>query len=263
MKERKYRDNLILSVARSLYDATAYAALAMRPTAHAVIYLLVFSLVCASIAAIPVARKIDVSLERAGRYFRTDFPDFVFTPEGFNAKGRLPVISIDEERFIWVFDPSGKTDHSILNDYPRGIYLSNEGVLYKKNEIETRHYSLDALKQYAPIAKRDVERLISYHWVLTAAITAFILVFSVLAKYLSALFVALIGLAGFALAQRQVPFNILFRLSMYSLTLPIIIKTASSATEMDIPWFFIIYYGIAVFYLIRGVGVIRTLPPEG
>lgn len=263
MSTEKHEVNLLASVARSLYDAGAYAVLSLRPTAHALVYLLVFSLLCASIAAIPVAREINASLEQAGRSFSTDFPDFIFTPEGFKVKGKLPVISADEERFLWVFDPSGRTNESVLDGYPKGVYLSNEGVLYKKNEFETRHYSLEALKQYAPIAKADVERLISYHWVLTAVIVLFFLAFSVLAKFFSALIVALLGLAGCALGRRRASFDVLFRLAMYALTLPIIVKTAASVAKIDIPWFFIIYYGIAVFYLVRGIGRIEPLPPDG
>ncbi len=263
MSAEKNDGNLLASVARSLYDAGAYAALALRPTAHALAYLLVFSLLCASIAAAPVAREINASLEQAGRSFSTDFPDFIFTPEGFKVKGKLPVISADEERFLWVFDPSGRTNASILDGYPKGVYLSNEGVLYKKNEFETRHYSLEALKQYAPITKADVERLISYHWVLTSVIVLFFLAFSVLAKFFSAFIVALLGLAGLAVGRRRVPFDVLFRLAMYALTLPIIVKTSASVAKIDIPWFFLIYYGIAVFYLVRGIGRIEPLPVGG
>ncbi len=263
MSAEKNDGNLLASIARSLYDAGAYAALALRPTAHALAYLLVFSLLCASIAAVPVAREINASLEQAGRSFSTDFPDFIFTPEGFKVKGKLPVISADEERFLWVFDPSGRTNASILDGYPKGVYLSNEGVLYKKNEFETRHYSIEALKQYAPITKADVERLISYHWVLTSVIVLFFLAFSVLAKFFSAFIVALLGLAGLAVGRRRVPFDVLFRLAMYALTLPIIVKTAASVAKIDIPWFFLIYYGIAVFYLVRGIGRIEPLPVGG
>jgi len=263
MSAEKNDGNLLASVARSLYDAGAYAALALRPTAHALAYLLVFSLLCASIAAVPVPREITASLEQAGRSFSTDFPDFTFTNNGFKVKGKLPIISADEERFLWVFDPSGRTNASILDGYPKGVYLSNEGVLYKKNEFETRHYSLEALKQYAPITKADVERLISYHWVLTAVIVLFFLAFSVLAKFFSAFIVALLGLAGRALGLRRVPFDVLFRLAMYALTLPIIVKTSASVAKIDIPWFFLIYYGIAVFYLVRGIGRIEPLPVGG
>ncbi len=258
MNDTKREENLIKSVIRSLYNFGAYAALTRRSTGQALAYLLVFSLLCAVIAAVPLTREINATLIEAGRSFSSGFPDFTFTPNGFKVKGALPVISAEDQNFIWVFDPSGKTDKSILDGYQKGVYLSNEGVLYKKSVYETRQYSLDSIREYAPITKHDVERWISYHWVLTAFIVFFFLAFSVAAKIFSALIVSLLGLFACALTKRRAAFDLLFRLAMYALTLPIIIKTAAAAAKIDIPWFFVIYYGIALFYLYRGIA---TIPP--
>ncbi len=263
MNDTKHQEYLLKSVIRSLYDPTAYSNLARRSAGQALIYLLVFSLLCAAITAVPLTREINASLLEAGRTFSAEFPDFIFTPQGFKVKGRVPVISAEDQNFVWVFDPSGKTDESILDGYQKGVYLSNEGVLYKKSAYETRHYSLDSLKEYAPITKNDVEQWISYHWVLTAFIVFLFLSFSVTAKVFSALIVSLLGLFAGAVTKRRTSFDLLFRLAMYALTLPIIIKTAASAAGIDIPWFFVFYYGIALFYLHRGVAAVPVPPPDG
>ncbi len=263
MNEVKQEAGLLKSVIRSLYYPGAYADLARRSTGRALVYLLALSLLCAAITAVPLSREINDSLLEAGNKFGSEFPDFVFTPEGFKVKGRLPMISAEDRDFVWVFDPSGKTDESILDDYQKGVYLSNEGVLYKKSEYETRHYSLDSLKEYAPITKKDVERWISYYWVLTAFIVFFFISFSVTAKIFSALVVSVLGIIAGALTKRRASFDILFRLALYALTLPIIIKTAASVAKIDIPWFFVIYYGVALFYLHRGAATVPVPSSEG
>jgi hypothetical protein len=243
---------------RSIYNFGSYVYLKSRGTGKAMLYLLVLSLVCGLISSVPVYRESDAALKEMTLQFAREFPDFTFTKKGFKVQGKLPVIYAEEGKSALVFDPSDRTGARILDKYEKGVYITDNAVIYKKSSIETREYSMEGLKEFAPFTKKDVEKVLSYYWVITAAIVFFYMLFYVAAKYFSAFLVALLGLIVKSIVKYEQSFDELFRLAIYALTVPIIIKTVAAAASFEIPWFFLIYYGIAVFYLYMGISALKA-----
>lgn len=71
--------------------------------------------------------------------------------------------------------------------------------------------------------------------------------------FFGVLFVALIGMIAASCMKYQLTFGQLYLLGIYSRTLPLIIKAVLSFMPFNIPFFFIINFGISVFIITRAI----------
>lgn len=58
--------------------------------------------------------------------------------------------------------------------------------------------------------------------------------------------------------DHKIGFRNLFKLSIYALTLPILIKFVLTLGNITIPYFWVLYYGIALVYLWKALHLMRT-----
>lgn len=83
--------------------------------------------------------------------------------------------------------------------------------------------------------------------------------FSFLGKLTSSyLIIRLIGLIINSILKKKLKYAQCVKLAMYSLTVPYLIKTILGILNVNIRYFFIIYYGIGLLYLFLGMKYIET-----
>ena len=134
------------------------------------------------------------------------------------------------------------------------IFIGKDKLVQKKNNIETRSFSFKDF-QSLNLNKADVEKFIPMlRW-----INVFIIIFGLLwffvSKLVSALFLSLIGLVLSGIKNVKMNFSSLYKLSIYSLTLPILIKVVCSGFGISIPHFWLLYYTVGSIYLWNAITV--------
>ncbi len=250
-------NGLFSSLYRSLYDFKAYAGFKKGSMGRAFLYLFVVSMISGIIGSVKIYMGMDQAFKDMHQTFTKDFPNFTFTKDGLEVEGKMPIISAEGNKFITIVDTEGKVSPSVLDQYEEGIYVGKTKIIFKRNQVETREYDLSSFKEIAPLTKSDVEKFFAYSWVMSLIVIIFFLVFYFIAKIVNALVVGLIGLIYSAVTRSGESFGDLFKLSIYALTLPIIIETVLTLTGIKIPFFSVIYFGLATGYLIYALTRIK------
>ncbi len=123
--------------------------------------------------------------------------------------------------------------------------------------IRTEEYNMEALKSFAPITKADVAGWISYLRYGIPVIIVFYALFFFVGKIFWALVVSLFGLIVMSIMKMSLEFGDVFKLSIYSLTVPVILETVLEVAGISLPYFVVLYLGIALLYLGLGFREIK------
>lgn len=251
--------NFVNQLWKSISNFQFYRSLHNMSAGKAFLYLTKITIIFGVISLIRPVVGFDRGVDLAREYFLENIPEFVFEDGELNITSEQPFIWEDDEaNLIIAMDTSGQIDPDILNDFRDGFFITKNHFIVKRNGIEKREFDLSQLEGVR-FTKEDVGEWIPYAKWANGFIVIFGLIGFLIGKLWSALLIALLGLM---ICSGKYQFADLYKISIYALTLPIIIKTAMQLVGTPIPWFGAIYYGIAGFYMWKAVDTIgkdRTL----
>lgn len=167
------------------------------------------------------------------------------------------VIEIEQDgRYIYIdTDPqyyfySAEEMRPYLTDYSMVILMDSEKMIVKNNgELQELYFSdIDY-----ELSKEDVLGWIPYLYLIMAIVMIFMYIWMTALFFFGVLFVALIGMVVSSCMKYQLTFGQLYLLGVYSRTLPLLIKAVVSFLPFDIPFFFIINFGISVLFIVGAI----------
>lgn len=167
------------------------------------------------------------------------------------------VIEIEQDgRYIYIdTDPqyyfySAEEMRPYLADYSMVILMDSEKMIVKNNgELQELYFSdIDY-----ELSKEDVLGWIPYLYLIMAIVMIFMYIWMTALFFFGVLFVALIGMVVSSCMKYQLTFGQLYLLGVYSRTLPLLIKAVVSFLPFDIPFFFIINFGISVLFIVGAI----------
>lgn len=247
--------NFINQLWKSISNFQFYKSLQNESLGKAFLYLTKVVIIFGIISLIRPVLGFDLGVDMARENFIESVPDFVFDDGVLTVTGEQPYIwEEDEDDYIIAMDTSGQIGPEILDDYNDGVFITNHYFIVKQNGIEKRELDFSQLVG-AKFTKDDVAEWIPYAKWANGFIVIFGLIGFLAGKLWSALFIALLGLM---ICSGKYQFVNLYKISIYALTLPIIIKTFISLLGKPIPWFGLVYYGIALFYMWKAIDTIRN-----
>jgi len=202
---------------------------------------------------------INKSYEDVLTFYNTDFPEFQFKNGILNVDAEMPIISYDEEtKDIFVIDTSNNSDESIIDDYANGVFIFKDKVITKEDDghtISTFIYS-ELSSQFGEVEfqKKDVERVFPIFEKFKVALYIIIFIGYFIFKVSNTLFLALVygtlSLIPTKIMKSNLKFAELYKISLYSLTLPTLIGIAATVFGISIPFFSIIKFIIMSVYII-------------
>ncbi len=246
--------NIFAELLDSVRGFQAYGRFAEQKAGRVMLYLLVLTLLCGSIAVIRPARGLERGIKEAAASFQKRAPGFMFKNGTLLFEGKKPITITEGEHSIIVMDSTGKTDVSVLDRYEKGVYLARNRIYYKKSAAETRMYNLNNLNQFS-FDKSDVLSLFGRYRVVTVVFVFLYMLWFYIGKLFSAFILAVIGLIFCGIKGGRVDFPGLYAMGVHALTLPVILDTAVSAAGIAIPYSILIYYLVAAVYLWKGVSL--------
>jgi len=216
-------------------------------------FLLILMLFIGSIIMIKAEIEIYKGMNEVVTKLEIDFPDFELKNGHFVCQGKMPFIRNGENKSVFIIDTSGKHSGEILDVYKSGIFISESKIINKKNAVETTSYNLSDFKSFS-ITKDKIIEILS-GWKIPGLVILFILslFFIYVWKLIGVVTLSLIALIISKVLKTEIDYQNLFKIGIYAIFLPTIINSALGIAEVKIPYFWIVYYAIATFYVVRYV----------
>jgi hypothetical protein len=240
-------------VFKSITDFSFYENFLAQTTGKAIKYLLLLTITVGVLWLIRPIYEFNTGITSIVYSFHNEIPDFTFSNGQLTVEGKMPIILENGDQFFLI-DTSGKTDESILKSHENAIFVSRDKLVQKKNNFETRNFNFKDL-QGMNLTKADVETFLPLLRWINVLIIVFGLLWFFLSKLFSALLLSIIGLILNGIKNANMDFSNLYKLSIYSLTLPVVIKVLCSGFSISIPHFWILYYTIGSVYLWNAIKV--------
>lgn len=223
---------------------------AIRETAgKAILYLLLFALIFGAVGSIRSAVDTNREISKFINVYNTKCPDFELVNGELTVEGNMPMTLAQNEDYYFVIDTTNSTSPDVLNSYNQGILILKDKFIQKKNALQTQTIEFSSLRGMT-INKSKVNRYLP----LAKLIIPFIFVGNILKYFLGGLISALI-LALFALIlnstfKTNLSYGQLYSLSIYALTVPIIMDVIFLIFNINhFPFYWLVYHGIAFAYI--------------
>jgi len=251
-------------VKNSIINPKAYVEFLKESVGRTVLYIFLITLILGSIISVKTIYKFADFRDKAKEAITKDVRDFKFENGKLAVDGDMPIIIKEEDGTVIIIDTSGSTSESALDEYNKGMFISDTKYVNKKSPSQKDQVELSLYKDFS-FDKSDILKLIDKAKVLNV----FIVIFGVLwffgKQFLFALFTALLALIVNGFVKSRVKFGEVYKLALYSLTVPIIVNTIYklspiSGIGMWARWG--IYWAIALTYLGFAFKAIRESQQE-
>lgn len=222
----------------------------------AIKYFLFFILIIGSITMIEYAYDFKVAFEEVTQHIKEAAPEFRFENGYLECQGDMPLIE-EDGNIIFAIDTTGKINQDILNSYDEGILITSTKLIQKRNSSEYRTINFSDM-DWLNFTKRDMIKFVN-KWSLPVSIVIFIigLILIFIDKIINVVIISIIGLFINAIMKSKLLYENIFKLSVYAITLPTIVNMITNLFNITIPYFFVIYYGLTIYYLYRYLSEIK------
>lgn len=246
----------------SITRPAAYRQLRDEKGGRVFLYLLILALVLGTISMLlPLAQFLQ-GVDEMIAVYKQSAPEFRFENGELAVDAEMPIIFDDpRQNAIYIIDTSGETGMEALEEYDRGLVLTNRMAIIKQNRLQQRVIDLAELRGLR-FNKEIFGGFLPYLKAISLLILLFGWIGFICGKLLSGLWVALIGLIIFSTTRLKEPFGRLYKMSIYALTLPILVKTILEAVGWKPSWFFLVYYVIAAVYIYLAAQAIREVKSQ-
>ncbi len=240
--------NFFTQMRESVIDFRFYKTIKDNRFSRSFIYLLLLFLIIYAISGTRAFIATRIMVDELAVSMSTNVPDFRLENGEFSFDGEMPYYLSSSTEEAYVIDTTGKVDKSVLKDVGSGMLITKDMLYVKRSEAEMREFSLSEFKDFALTKAKIVEFLPKLTWI-AGIFIAFGFIFVLGWKLLNAVILALLGLIINASLKGGLKYNNLLNISIYALTLPMLLKLAVDLYGYPIPWFGLIYWGISLLYV--------------
>lgn len=213
-------------------------------------FLLYLMLFIGSVIMIIAEAKLYDFAKDATEKLSSEFPNFELKDGRFVCEGAMPFI-YNSKGSIVIFDTSGKTNSAVLDGFTSGVIVTETTVLFKKSASETRSYELNEFNKFN-ITKGRLIELINFWTVPGLVMLFFVALLCIYAwKLIGVLTLSVIAMIINKIMKTNLEYQDLFKMSIYAIILPTIIDSGLGIVDVTIPYFWVAYYAIAIFFLVQ------------
>lgn len=201
----------------------------------------------------PFAKSI-IEIGGIGNYIKENVPDFeledgyLWIDDIIEYEDSDIYVCIDTDPDLVFYDAAEMEDY--LYGYSQVLLIDSEKLIVKdKGQVQGLYFSeLDI-----NLNKEDIVRFVPTVYLFIGIGMFWAYIWMTALFFFGVLFVALIGMIIASCMKYQLTFGQLYLLGIYSRTLPLIIKALLSYLPIDIPFFFIINFGISAAILVAAI----------
>lgn len=250
-------------IKNSIINPKAYVQFLKESGGRAVLYLFLITLILGCIGRIRTVYDFNNILNKAKDSLNKEVRDFTFEDGKLTVEGEMPIIIKEADGSVFIIDTSGKTNESILDKYEKAIFITDTKMVNKENSLQKRVTDFSSIK--FSLNKEKASKFIHKAKLLNSFIILFGTLWFFLKQFIFALFTTLLALIVNAFVKARVNFGEVYKLTLYALTVPIILNTvldASGINGISIWATWGIYWVVALIYLGLGFKAIRDSEQE-
>lgn len=250
------RENVFTKMVSAVSDFQFYKRMVGTKMSSAILYIFVFSLIVLSLQAVVINMRVAEGLEMSFEYLNEELPYFKIKAGELFYEGATPDIFYQDEYTFIVVDPDGVYDfYELEKEYDSVMYVGKNSLFVKQpNQIQTIHY--DDFPE--TVTKNDIMLLKQIFESMFTVLLVIYAVFGFLGKMFSALFLSILVSIFLKIMKVNILFGDRYKLSLYALTVPILIKFVFFLLNFTMPYFWVLYYGIALVYIYLGLRDYQT-----
>ncbi|GKX67299.1 DUF1189 domain-containing protein [Inconstantimicrobium mannanitabidum] len=244
----------------STYNFKAYKVFLAQSTGKAVLYIFLLCLIFTSIANVKTLIVANSQLNSLESSINKNFPTMEITKGKLSVKAEQPIKYIDND-FIFIIDTSGKADTSQLGNYPKGLLVTEDEIIYKENDYKAETIRMSQIQNMTLSADTITHFIKLCKTIGFALIIIFAPLYSFVRKLIGA--VIILGLGGLALSaimDIKLTYGECVKLGLYAITVPYLVNTLLYLIGLSIPGFILIYYILGLIYLGFAIKEIGTFP---
>lgn len=251
------RINIFKCFIYSIAGFDKYRILLRQSMGKAVGYLMLLAFLMSAVVFVPFYSMTYEISNSALSYVIEKIPDFRLYEGRLEVYGEMPIV-FDEGDVPVVIDTSPGAEDRILSQYDI-VFLFTDSKMVMKNYVNRQEYpfsafnGLDITKDSLTEAMPIIKAYINIIFIISAV---FLVIIFVGAKFISALIVSIIGLIANSSSKTNLSYKNIFKLSMFSMTLPLVICTVIDALMINIPLMSALFYigsGIYIYGAIRSI----------
>lgn len=240
----------------SMAGFSKYRYFLRQGTGKAVVYLLLITLVLGVITFIPAVNEYNKIVDELIANFDSKIPDFEFANGKLEVSGNMPII-IDDGGATIVIDTSPNAEEAILEEYDSVMLITSDKII-QKNYVDKTVTNLSTLQGVA-LSREDIKKALPLMKPLGIFVFIFGGIFFICGKFISVFIVSIVGIIINSIRKTGLSYRSIFKISVYSLTLPLLLCTVLSLLPVHIPYLWLLFYLIAAVYV---YGVISNIKKE-
>lgn len=238
----------------SMSSFDKYRLFLRQSTGKAVVYLLLLTILLALAVYIPAGLEFNRIIDDVIANIGTKVPDFSLAGGRLEVSGKMPIV-IDDGAYPIVIDTTPGAEDKILNQYDIVILITSDKII-QKNFVDKSVTDLSAF-QGMVLTRDSIVQALPVMKPVGIFVFIFIGIFFICGKFISALIVSLIGLIINSAKKTGLSYRSIFKISVYSMTLPLLICTIPGFFTVHIPFIWLLFYIISSVYVYGAINSIR------
>ena len=279
-EKKELKMNFFNKVKYSIFKIEKYPDMAAEGVGKAISYISILVAILAVILCIGMLYQTHDLLQDGIHYIQNEFPEFSYK-EGILKVESENVITISEDDSVMgkaIIDTKTEEDQTI-NQYINSITESGEGIIILKDKAVikssgvagTVSYSYkDALEQLGinEFTKQDVVNYVNSSQIATLYVSVFLTIFVyafimyLLTTISNAVLLSFFGYITTLLARIKIRYAAIFNMSVYALTLSIVLNMLYVAINIfitfNMEYFQVMYVAVAAIYLVAAILILKT-----
>lgn len=246
----------------SIIDFSSYKLACEQTLGAAIKYLFILCLILGGISSFVSMLKWNSSVNDIKDQFINKIPKITIENGELDIDAPMPIVIDESETYIYI-DSSKELDPNLAAnsgaDYSSSFIIDKYNI-YMENARKSETISFSDMEDMV-ITAQQVEDFISKA---NLGIDFVIVIFGTLSFFIGKFFslmvvMGIVGLIVSKIVGLKLSYDDCCKMGAYALTLPIVIKIVLGMIGLTIPWFWVIYYGIGITYLITAAQKIERM----
>lgn len=253
--------NFFQKIRYSITDIKAYRTFTKETLGKAFLYLVFFSLIFGAISSIRPIIDFNTGISSFKDSVIKNSPDFTFQDGVLSIKGNMPIVEKSDSTIV-IFDTSGKTAESAIQDYSDAILVTADKIIVKQPG-RTQTIELSSMEGLS-FTKADVEKWLPLLKFLSILRIILGISYFFVIKIIGVLILSLIALIVNGINGTKLSYKKLLGLSIYSMTLAMLVGVLLDLMQFGFSRNEFVHFliSILIFFGISSVYIFMALNEE-
>lgn len=233
--EKNKSPNIFIKFIKSFTDIRVYNSIKAESMGKSFLYLILLSLLTGIILSVVITSRINTSINKTINFMESDnMPDISVTDGTLNIDIEKPLIVTQDKDFIFIIDMSSEYTLNELAGYTLGYLVTPERIIISRAGSPPMPLEFKNFGDF-DINKESVIELIHRFKGLVLGILCFLTIAgTILFNLFLSLLLSIVGTIINSIMHTDLSYGELYRIGIYSLTLPAIITLLLNVFTMGI-----------------------------